>query len=527
MPHAAPRLIPIRNIAAERDALGSLAVVQSNVDLGFPIRRVYFIYGMDQGAERGGHAHKEMRQCLVMAHGSARIALEGPAGRHEFLLDSPEQGLIVPPEYWREMRDFSKDAVLLALASDDYDPDDYIRDYGEFKRWSAERATVFRVPYIDLTRRRDALRLDLEQAAAAVMEECRYIMGPRLERFEKDFAAFCGTEYCVGTGNGLDALELILRGLGVGPGDEVIMSAGGFIATPLAVLAVGAKPVFADCLPFGNIDPARIEVVVTENTRAVLLTHLYGLPADMDAICAVAERRGLKVIEDACQAHGSRYKGRACGGLGHAAAFSFYPTKNLGGFGDGGCITTNDKALAETVRKLRNYGSCVKYYNELAGKNSRLDEMQAALLSVMLPYVEDWNARRRDLAGIYFAELGGEAGLVLPEFEGHVVPNWHVFPVRVKNGKRDVLAEFLRERGIGSNIHYPLAMHRQECLCGLGFKPGDFPVAEALASEELSLPLDAFTSEDEVRYAAGVVREFFGGVGLSASRDTARYESSL
>lgn len=507
---ATPRLISITTIAAERASLGCLSVLQSNADLGFPVRRVYFIYGMDQGAERGGHAHKEMRQCLVMAHGSARISLEGPAGRHEFVLDSPDQGLIVPPEYWREMRDFSKDAVLLALASDDYDPDDYIRDYGEFKRWLAERATVERVPYIDFARRFNALRLELEQTAAAVMKESRYIMGPRLERFEKDFAAFCGTTHCVGTGNGLDALELILRGLGIGPGDEVLMSAGGYIATPLAVLAVGAKPVFADCLPFGNMDSVRIEAVVTEKTRAVLLTHLYGLPADMDVIWDVAARYGFKVIEDACQAHGSRYKGLPCGSLGHAAAFSFYPTKNLGGFGDGGCVTTNDKALAATIRKLRNYGSCVKYYNELAGKNSRLDEMQAAFLSVMLPHVEDWNARRRDLASIYFFELGGEAGLVLPEAEGHVVPNWHVFPVRVKDGRRDELAEFLRERGIGTNIHYPLAMHRQECLCDLGFKPGDFPVAEALAEEELSLPLDAFTSEDEVRCTARVVREFFG-----------------
>ncbi len=509
MTHTAPRLIPIRNVAAERTALGSLAVVQSNADLGFPIRRVFFIHGMDEGTERGGHAHKEGYQCLIMARGSSMIVLEGPAGRLEFMLERPDQGLIVPPEYWREMKNFSQDAVMLVLASDDYSEAEYIRNYDEFRLWSARRATTKQVPYIDFTRRLNALRLELEQTAAAVMKECRYIMGPRLERFEQDFAAFCGTEHCVGTGNGLDALELILRALGVGQGDEVIMSAGGYIATPLAVLAVGAKPVFADCLPFGNIDPTRIEAVVTEKTRAVLLTHLYGLPADMDAIWDVAVRHGLKVIEDACQAHGSRYKGFPCGSLGHAAAFSFYPTKNLGGFGDGGCVTTNDEGLAETVRKLRNYGSCVKYYNELAGKNSRLDEMQAALLSVMLPYVEDWNARRRDLAGIYFAELGGESGLVLPEAGGHVVPNRHVFPVRVRDGKRDALADFLRGRGIGTNIHYPLAMHRQECLGDLGFKPGDFPVAEALAEEELSLPLDAFTSEDEVRCAAGVVREFF------------------
>ena len=510
MTHTVPRLIPIRNVAAEQTSLGCLSVVQSNVDLGFPIRRVFFIHGMDEGAARGGHAHKEGCQCLIMARGSSRVVVEGPAGRLEFMLDRPDQGLIVPPNYWRVMKDFSQDAVMLVLASDDYDPDEYIRDYAEFRRWLAGRAKTEQVPYIDFTRRFNALRLELEQTAAAVMKESRYIMGPRLERFEKDFAVFCGTLHCVGTGNGLDALELILRGLGVGPGDEVIMSAGGYIATPLAVLAVGAKPVFADCLPFGNMDPARIEAAVTERTRAVLLTHLYGLPADMDAICAVAGRHGLKVIEDACQAHGSRYKGRPCGSMGHAAAFSFYPTKNLGGFGDGGCVTTNDQCLAETIRKLRNYGSCVKYYNELAGKNSRLDEMQAALLSVMLPHVEDWNARRRDLAGMYFAELGGEGGLVLPEAEGNVVPNWHVFPVRVKGGRRDELAEFLRGRDIGTNIHYPVAMHRQECLCGLGFRPGDFPVAEALAEEELSLPLDAFTSEDEVRRAAGMVREFFG-----------------
>ena len=509
MPQMLPRTISLREITGDSASVGSLSVLQSNVELGFPIRRVYFIYGMEQGTERGGHAHKEMHQCLIMVHGSARIMLEGPGGKYEFVLQSPTQGLIVPPDHWREMRDFSKDAVLLALASTDYDPSDYIRDYTEFKRWSAERAKVSYVPYIDFTRRYASLRLELEQAAAAVMAESRYIMGPRLQAFENEFAAFCGATDCIGTGNGLDALELILRGMDIGAGDEVIMSAGGFIATPLAVLAAGAVPVFVECLPWGNIDSARIERAVTAKSKAILLTHLYGLPADMDSIHAVARKYSLKIIEDACQAHGSRYKGRLCGSLGDAAAFSFYPTKNLGGFGDGGCVVTKDAGLAAVIRKLRNYGSSVKYHHDLVGKNSRLDEMQAALLSVLLPHLEGWNACRRGLAGIYHAELGSEQGVILPEAGADMLPNWHVFPLRVRNGRRDELADWLQERRIGVNIHYPVPMHLQKCLSHLALGPGTFPVAEALAAEELSLPLDAFTTEAEARQAARAVREFF------------------
>lgn len=505
-----PTLAPIQTIVAPDPSLGSLSVIQANRDLGFPIKRIYYIHSMTADAERGSHAHKALYQCVSAVCGSVRIELEGLEGTEEYLLDSPGKALLVPPGYWRTMREFAPGTVLLVLASSDYDENDYIRDHRDFRNWLIQKnAKAEDIPYLDLTGRFALLEGEILHETRASLKDARYILGPRTERFEREFAAYCGAEHCIGTGNGLDALELILRAYEISAGDEVIIAASGFIATPLAVLRAGATPVFTDGQEDGNIDPRLIEKAVTPRTRAILLTHLFGIPAEMDEIAAIAKKHGLLVFEDSCQAHGSLFRGRRCGGLADAAAFSFYPTKNLGAFGDGGCATTSNGAAAARMRLLRNYGSSIKYRHDAAGFNSRLDEMQAGLLSALLPYLDVWNEKRRALAALYFDALASVKGLRLPEYGAHVVPNWHIFPVFVKNGRRDALAEHLRKHGIGTNIHYPVPMHLQPCCAPLCHAEGAFPVAERLCAEELSLPLDPFKTETAIKRVAGAVRAFF------------------
>jgi dTDP-4-amino-4,6-dideoxygalactose transaminase len=328
------------------------------------------------------------------------------------------------------------------------------------------------------------------------MESGWYLLGSELEAFEVEFAAYCGARHCVGVGNGLDALHLILRGMGIGPGDEVIVPAHTYIATWLAVSYTGATPVpvETDAATY-NLDPERIEEAITGRTRAIMPVHLYGQPADMDRINALARRHGLKVIEDAAQAHGARYKGRRAGSLGDAAGFSFYPGKNLGAMGDGGAVVTSDGELAERVRMLRNYGSRIKYRHEVMGYNSRLDEVQAALLRVKLKRLDDWNARRSRIAGRYNESLAG-SGLTLPVVPAWAESAWHLYVVR-SNSRRD-LTECLDRNGIGWLIHYPVPPHLQEAYRGLGHSAGSLPVAELLAEEVVSLPMGPHMSEEDM-----------------------------
>ena len=341
------------------------------------------------------------------------------------------------------------------------------------------------------------------------MQDARYILGPRVNDFEKAFAEYCGTQHCIGTGNGLDALELMLRACSVGREDEVIMCASGFIATPLAVMRLMAQPVFVDCLANGNIAPATIEAAITPKSKAIMLTHLYGMPADMDAIQKIAQKHDLLILEDSCQAHGSTYKGQKCGSLGDAAAFSFYPSKNLGAFGDGGCVTTNNPEIAEQIRLLRNYGSSKKYHHELVGFNSRLDDIQAGLLLQILPYLDSWNAKRNYLAGIYHKELSQLPQIRMLTPSTGYTSNWHVFPIFLTDGSRNGLAEYLAKQGIETNIHYPTPMHIQPCCSGLGYVQGDFPMTESICAEELSLPLDQFKKVEEIEYIAASIKRYY------------------
>jgi dTDP-4-amino-4,6-dideoxygalactose transaminase len=348
-----------------------------------------------------------------------------------------------------------------------------------------------------------------EEAIVAAMQRVVasgwYVLGDETAAFEREFAHYCGVEHCIGVANGLDALQLTLQAYGIGEGAEVIVPSNTFIATWLAVSRAGAKVVPVEPDPRTcNIDPACIEAALTRRTRAIIPVHLYGQPAQMTEINAVAKRHGLLVIEDAAQAHGARLAGRRAGSLGDAAAFSFYPGKNLGALGDGGAITTNDAQLAQTLRKLRNYGSAVKYHHELAGANSRLDELQSAILRVKLPHLDAENARRGVLASAYLAALA-HTPLTLPHVAPETEPVWHLFVVATN--QRDALREYLNSRGIGTQVHYPVANHWQPAYAHEPWPA--LPIAERLQHEVLSLPMGPSLSEADIEVVSATIRAFF------------------
>jgi len=353
------------------------------------------------------------------------------------------------------------------------------------------------VSFLDLKASYYELKEELNSAWHRVMESGWYILGQEVESFEHEFAAYCEAKHCVGVGNGLDALYLILRAMEIGPGDEVIVPSNTYIATWLAVSMTGATPVPVEPDEVSyNIDPALIEAAITTRTKAILPVHLYGLPAALEPILKIARRHGLRVLEDAAQAHGARYKGKRIGAHGDAVAWSFYPGKNLGAFGDGGAVTTNDRHLAEKLRALRNYGSRVKYVNEVKGVNSRLDPLQAAVLRVKLKYLDEWNERRKRVASLYLERLAGKK-LILPVVGEGAVPAWHLFVVR--SPERDDLQKRLTEAGIDTLIHYPIPPHLQGAYSEIGHGEGSFPLAEIISREVLSLPIGPHLSSEEVQ----------------------------
>lgn len=344
-----------------------------------------------------------------------------------------------------------------------------------------------KVPFLDLRAAYRELRDEIDESIARVLEGGVYVLGDEVEAFESEFALACGARHAVGVASGLDALHLALCAMEIGPGDEVIVPSNTFIATWLAVSRCGAVPVAVEpCPDTGNLDPLRIEAAITARTRAIVPVHLYGQPADMDPILAIARRHDLRVLEDAAQAHGARYKGRPVGAIGDAAAWSFYPGKNLGAMGDGGAVTTGDENLARRIRLLRNYGSRVKYEHEIQGFNSRLDAMQAAVLRVKLARLPQWNERRRALAARYLQRLAG-SGVGLPAVPAWAEPVWHLFVVR--HPRRDGLRERLARAGVETLIHYPIPPHRQRAYAGEPCAARQLPVADRLASEVLSLPI--------------------------------------
>jgi dTDP-4-amino-4,6-dideoxygalactose transaminase len=370
------------------------------------------------------------------------------------------------------------------------------------------------IPFLDIKAAHLELEEELDLAYRRVTRSGWFILGDEVKAFEAEFAAFVGVKHCIGVGDGLDALHLILRAYGIGPGDEVIVPSNTFIATWLAVSMAGATPVPVepDERTY-NLDPERITAAVTPRTRAIMPVHLYGQPADMDPIIEIARRHGLKVIEDAAQAHGARYKGRRAGSLGDAAGFSFYPGKNLGALGDGGAVTTDDDAIAERIRLLHNYGSRVKYHHEIEGWNSRLDELQAAFLRVKLPKLDAWNHRRQKIARLYQEALGGLGaeppsltGVTLPFVPSFAEPVHHVYVIR--HPRRDALREHLTEAGIGTLIHYPVPPHRSAAFQARFPDQGRLPIADRLAREVCSLPIGPHLPAEAALSAAAACKAF-------------------
>lgn len=361
------------------------------------------------------------------------------------------------------------------------------------------------VPLLDMKAPYEELKDELDAAYARFMTSGWYVLGTQTQAFEEAYAGYCQVEHCVGVSSGLDALHLALRACDVGPGDEVLVPSNTYIATWLAVTYAGATvvPVEPDPRTY-NLDPARIESAITPRTKAIMAVHLYGLPADMDPIMEAAQRHGLVVIEDNAQAQGARYKGRRTGSLGHLAAHSFYPAKNLGAYGEAGAVTTNNAAWAEKVRVLRNYGSQRKYYNEHKGFNARLDELQAAFLRVKLGCLDAWNDRRRQRAEQYMEGLADCPEITLPCVPSWAQPVWHQFVIR--HPARDALQQRLTEQGIGTLIHYPIPPHRSEAYSEMGCGPGSFPIAEALAATVLSLPMGPHLTADQAAFVVERIR---------------------
>lgn len=343
------------------------------------------------------------------------------------------------------------------------------------------------VPFLDLRAAYQELQTEIDAAISGVLEGGWYVLGSEVAAFEAEYADYCDATHCIGLGNGLDALHLSLRALGVGPGDEVIVPSNTFIATWLAVSQCGATPVPVEPSEATyNIDPEMIERAITPSTKAILPVHLYGQPADIDSILPIARHNGLFVVEDGAQAHGARYKGRRIGAHSDAVTWSFYPGKNLGALGDGGAVTTDNPELANRIVALRNYGSHRKYVHEVRGYNSRLDELQAAVLRVKLRYLDDWNSRRTSIAQHYIQSLS-KIGSVLPQVPEWADPVWHLFVLRYS--RRDSLQQRLTELNVGSLIHYPIPPHMQSAYDHMGFQQGTFPRALKLANEVLSLPI--------------------------------------
>lgn len=362
-----------------------------------------------------------------------------------------------------------------------------------------------RVPFLDLRAQYESIKTEINAAIQEVLDSCAFAGGPFVEKFEKEWAAYCGVKHAIGVGNGTDALWLALLALGVGRGDEVITVSSTFIATAEAISLTGATPVFVDIDErYYTMDPNLLEKAITPRTKAIIPVHLFGQCADMDPILDIARRRGIPVIEDACQAHGAAYKGRKAGSMGEAAAFSFYPGKNLGAYGEAGAVTTNRDDLAATMRMFRDHGQAKKYHHEIVGWNARMDGIQGAVLSVKLKYLENWNERRRQCATTYDLELGSEPGIVTPLARADSKHVYHVYAIKIPD--REAVIAKLKEQVINCAIHYPVPVHLQKAYEDMGMMKGSLPLTECCAKQFMSLPMFAELSHDGIVYICNAIR---------------------
>lgn len=367
---------------------------------------------------------------------------------------------------------------------------------------------VMKIPFLDLKANFKPLREEILAEITDVLDNTAYILGPKVAKFEEQFAAMHQVAYCAAVSSGTDANHLALWALGIGPGDEVIIPANTFVATAWGATLCGAMPVFVDCDPRTyNIDPTKIEAAITHRTKAIVAVHLYGQPADMDALRAIANKHRIALVEDAAQAHNATYNGKPIGGLGDICSFSFYPGKNLGAYGEGGAVTTNNPDLARKVRMIREHGSEKKYYHEMYGTNYRMEAIQGAVLGVKVGHLNDWTENRRRVASRYNAGLKNVDGIVLPFEAANVKHVYHLYVIQTEH--RDALAQYLNDKGVSTGLHYPVPLHLQQCFAHLGYKKGDFPVSEQLGEECLSLPMFPEMTDEQIEYVISSVVSFF------------------
>ncbi len=377
-----------------------------------------------------------------------------------------------------------------------------------------------KVPFLDLKVQYLSIKDEIDSAIQKVIDKTAFILGEAVENFEKDFASAQNVKYCLGTSSGTDANHLVLWGLGIGPGDEVIIPANTFIATAWGATLCGATPVFVDCHPESyNIDPAKVEEKITSKTKAIVAVHLYGQSADLDPLKDIAKKHNLILVEDAAQAHLAEYKGKPIGGLTSAASFSYYPGKNLGAFGEAGAVTTNDEELYNRVKKLREHGQSQKYHHDSYGHNYRMEGIQGAVLGVKLKHLNDWTNGRRKVAQKYKDGLKDIKEIILPKEMSYAKHVYHLFVIQINSGNvdqssklRDKLKDFLTEKGISVGLHYPIPLHEQKCFEGLGYKKGDFPITEKLAETGLSLPMFPELSDEQIMYVIENIKIFFKGI---------------
>jgi dTDP-4-amino-4,6-dideoxygalactose transaminase len=375
-----------------------------------------------------------------------------------------------------------------------------------YEAQNQHRRINMKIQFVDLRKQYAPLKDEILSGISRVLDGMQLFLGENVQALEKEFAQFCGASYGIGVSDGTAALQIILRGMDIGPGDEVITVSHTFIATAEAIILTGATPVFVDIDPVTCLmDVSQVEAKITSNTKAILPVHLYGQTVDMDPLLEIASRHGLRVVEDACQAHGAEYKGRKAGSLGDAAGFSFYYSKNLGGYGEGGFISTNDAELAAKMRKIRDHGSGVRYHHDMVGVNGRLDEIQAVVLRAKLPHLAAWNEKRREHARLYNELLKGTSVVLPTELPGNSSV-YHLYVIRSE--KRDDLQAFLKDRGIFTGIHYPIPVHLQKAMEFLGYKQGDLPVTEQVVSQILSLPMYAELGDDEIEYVTVHIKDF-------------------
>lgn len=373
------------------------------------------------------------------------------------------------------------------------------------------------IPFLDLKANYNSIKSEVDAAIQNVLDNTAYILGTSVQNFEKDFAAAQQVKYCLGTSSGTDANHLVLWGLGVGPGDEVIIPANTFIATAWGATLCGATPVFVDCHPESyNIDPTKVEAAITKKTKAIVAVHLYGQSADIDPLKEIARKHDLILVEDAAQAHLAEYKGKPIGGLTAAASFSYYPGKNLGAYGEGGAVTTNDEALYNKIKKLREHGQSQKYYHDTYGHNYRMEGIQGAVLGVKLKHLSKWTDARRSVAAKYNAGLKDLAKVITPKEMSYAKHVYHLYVIQLNDGTleasnqlRDNLKDFLIQNGVNVGLHYPIPLHLQECFKGLGYKKGNFPNSERIAEAGLSLPMFPEMSDEQINYVIYKIKEFF------------------